>query len=96
MSEDTLIDLVASINQQWSVLSVRPQPTDYLTALDRIASDSQPAEKPTQQVVLSLGSNIGNFAPDEAINFYQNLSSRLRPGDLVLTGFDLQKHPAII
>ena len=47
-------------------------------------------------MVLFLGSNIGNFSPEDALAFYRQNHHQLHPGDLLLTGFDLQKHPAII
>ena len=69
------------------------QPLNTLKRLgDRAAADGSN----TRLVVLFLGSNIGNFSPVEAVDFYRQIARHLQPGDLVLTGFDLQKHPAII
>ncbi|MEM9931777.1 MAG: L-histidine N(alpha)-methyltransferase, partial [Bacteroidota bacterium] len=42
------------------------------------------------------GGNIGNFTQEDAKQFLQHLRSFLRPGDYLLTGFDLKKDPAII
>jgi L-histidine Nalpha-methyltransferase len=91
ISADALDGLVGDISQQWPDLQLRPRHDDYFNALDQLSEESD-----ARRVVLFLGSNIGNFTPDEAIDFYQQLHDRLQPGDLVLTGFDLQKHPAII
>ena len=91
ISADALDGLVADVRQQWPDLRLRPHHNDYLTALEQLSEESD-----ARRVVLFLGSNIGNFAPDEAVDFYRQLHDRLQPGDLVLTGFDLQKHPAII
>ena len=91
ISVDALDGLVADISQQWPALRVQPRHDDYFNALQQLSEASD-----ARRVVLFLGSNIGNFTPDEAVGFYQQLYDRLRPGDLVLTGFDLQKHPAII
>ncbi|MEJ5961691.1 L-histidine N(alpha)-methyltransferase [Pedobacter immunditicola] len=49
-----------------------------------------------KKVILFLGGNIGNFEVTEANAFCRQLKSYLQPGDLVLIGFDLKKHPAII
>jgi len=49
-----------------------------------------------KKVILFLGGNIGNFEVSEANAFCRQLKSYLQPGDLVLIGFDLKKHPAII
>lgn len=48
------------------------------------------------KVVLCMGGNIGNFTPAAARKFCRQLRSCLQPGDLLLTGFDLKKHPQII
>ncbi len=42
-------------------------------------------------LVLFLGSTIGNLSPDEARIFMQDLRKALHPGDYVLVGFDLKK-----
>jgi L-histidine Nalpha-methyltransferase len=91
ISADALAELVADLQQRWPDLPIAPQPTDYFQALDQLAAVSE-----ARRVVLFLGSNVGNFTPAESLDFYRRLHSHLRPGDLVLTGFDLQKHPAII
>jgi len=49
-----------------------------------------------KKVILFLGGNIGNFEVAEANVFCRQLKSYLQPGDLVLIGFDLKKHPRII
>lgn len=91
ISADALDGLVADVSQQWPDLRIYPRHSDYFKALEQLSEESD-----ARRVVLFLGSNIGNFSPDEAIDFYRQLHDRLQPGDLVLTGFDLQKHPAII
>jgi L-histidine N-alpha-methyltransferase len=48
------------------------------------------------KLVLCMGGNIGNFTPAETKKFCRQLRSYLQPGDIVLTGFDLKKHPQII
>ncbi|QJD78426.1 L-histidine N(alpha)-methyltransferase [Spirosoma rhododendri] len=91
ISADALDGLVADVRSQWPNLRLNPRHDDYFNALEQLSEESD-----SRRVVLFLGSNIGNFAPDEAVDFYRQLHDRLHPGDLVLTGIDLQKHPAII
>ena len=91
ISLDALDELVADVSQKWPDLRLNPRHDDYFNALEQLSVESS-----ARRVVLFLGSNIGNFSPDEAVDFYQQLHDRLQPGDLVLTGFDLQKHPAVI
>ncbi len=91
ISADALAGLTADIGRQWPDLHLTPLHTDYFRALEQLSAESS-----ARRVILFLGSNVGNFTPDEAADFYRQLHVRLRPGDLVLTGFDLQKHPAVI
>ena len=47
-------------------------------------------------LALFLGSNIGNFEPDDARELLTLLAAALRPGDGFLLGFDLKKDPTIL
>ncbi len=96
ISETALSELTDDLHQQLPTLLVNPQHGDYTEALARIVQRTHGGPETPRLVVLFLGSNIGNFTPDAAQAFYAQLSALLRPGDLLLTGFDLQKHPAII
>ncbi len=91
ISVDALNGLVADVRRSWPSLRLNARHDDYFNALAQLSEESD-----SRRVVLFLGSNIGNFTPDEAVDFYRQLHHRLRPGDLVLTGIDLQKHPAVI
>lgn len=46
-----------------------------------------------RKLVLFLGSNIGNFSPEEAEHFLFAVNQNLKPGDLLLIGFDVKKNP---
>lgn len=46
-----------------------------------------------RKLVLFLGSNIGNFSKQEAVDFLIEFNQCLVPGDTVLIGFDLKKNP---
>ncbi|MVM35910.1 L-histidine N(alpha)-methyltransferase [Spirosoma sp. HMF4905] len=91
ISVDALDELVIDLRQKWPDLRLNPRHDDYFNALEQLSEESN-----ARRVVLFLGSNIGNFTPEDALDFYRQLHDRLQPGDLVLTGFDLQKHPAVI
>lgn len=62
---------------------------EYLDGLRWISGPS--LDSKTTNLVLFLGSNIGNFSPREARGFMYNLWNVLNPGDYVLIGFDLKK-----
>jgi dimethylhistidine N-methyltransferase len=68
--------------------TVTPIHASYLDGLARIAAEGGPPF-----LVLFLGGSIGNFDAIEAREFLLQVRSRLRVGDLLLTGFDLVKEP---
>lgn len=80
------------IHRRWPRLPFAPLRGDYFDALQRLGKrqDVRP------RLVLFPGGNIGNFLPGEALEFLSRLRQFLRPGDLLLTGFDLRKDPAVI
>ena len=96
ISKAALDGLVADIAHQWPQMAISPQHDDYFNTLKRLGDRAAAEGNHTRTVVLFLGSNIGNFSPAEAVAFYRQIGQHLHPGDLVLTGFDLQKHPAVI
>ena len=91
ISGNVLEELSGSLSARWPELDVAPIENDYFRALE-----AMPSEAGVKKVVLFLGSNIGNFSPDQANDFYQRLRERLNPGDLVVTGIDLMKDPEVI
>jgi L-histidine Nalpha-methyltransferase len=64
---------------------------EYFDMLDELKGMSN-----RNKVVLFLGSNVGNILLENTVDFFTALRSHLSPGDVVLTGFDLKKDPAII
>jgi L-histidine Nalpha-methyltransferase len=68
--------------------TIVPLEENYLDGLERVAGLRCPGEV---LVVLFLGSTIGNFEPDAAIDFLAEVRSRLMPGDALLLGTDLVK-----
>jgi dimethylhistidine N-methyltransferase len=51
---------------------------------------------PNKKLLLFLGSSIGNFEPDEAINFLRIIRNTMDRQDILLIGFDLQKNTKTI
>jgi uncharacterized SAM-dependent methyltransferase len=49
-----------------------------------------------RKIVLFMGANIGNMSIQQATQFCRQLHDHMRPGDLLLIGFDLKKHPRTI
>ncbi len=67
-------------------LRIEAYAADYFQALSALP---QLGQNPV--LVLFLGSNIGNFEPDDARNFLRAIRRVLRPQDLLLLGADLKK-----
>jgi L-histidine Nalpha-methyltransferase len=49
-----------------------------------------------RKFVLFMGANIGNFSPEDAQLFVNQISRQLNQGDYLMVGFDLKKSPRII
>jgi L-histidine N-alpha-methyltransferase len=64
---------------------------DYLTGLTRLSRNGA-----RRRLALFLGSNIGNFEPDEARATLRALRAVLEPGDSFLLGADLKKDAAVL
>ncbi|MFT5998454.1 MAG: L-histidine N-alpha-methyltransferase [Neolewinella sp.] len=92
ISANAIKILGAMVAVQWPNLPFAPINDDYFAALDRLGSSN----KETRRLVLFPGANIGNFTQPEAGGFLRHLKKFLRPGDLLLTGFDLKKDPDAI
>jgi L-histidine N-alpha-methyltransferase len=68
-------------------VTVEPQVADYTREL-RLAPCA-PGEK---RLVLFIGSSIGNFLPEDALQLLNRLHAALEPGDGLLIGVDLAPH----
>src|ERR1019366_705380 len=90
------IDLSASAlarcAQELSPLGAGMRPgVSYLDGLRRGAAFPAPGQR---LLVLYLGSTIGNFEPQAAIDFVESIRQELAPGDALLLGTDLVKPTA--
>jgi L-histidine Nalpha-methyltransferase len=65
---------------------------DSVDTLDYIASN-WPERR---MVALFLGSSIGNYSREDALDFLSALHNSLKPGDMLLAGLDLKKDPEIL
>lgn len=91
ISGNALDLLQEDMEDEFPSLQIETVRGEYLNALSRSLFDDDQAS-----FVLFLGSSIGNFSTDETEGFFEALSEALKPGDYLLTGWDLQKNPHTI
>lgn len=91
ISADVLKQLEVDVAKRWPKLEYKQMAGDYFAMLGQLEHRSQ-----ARKVILFLGSNIGNLTPDEASHFVRKIQEHMAPGDLLITGFDLKKDPAVI
>ena len=71
-------------------LKIKPLIGNYFTTIDNLSTLNNPS------LFLFLGGNIGNYPDHEADQLLQRFGEHMKFGDKLLTGFDLQKSPALI
>ena len=90
ISKHVLDELSDSLKEELPNLSVKAMEGEYFEALKKLKKSE------ARNVVLFLGSNIGNFSHDQASVFLEGLKKCLKKNDLVMIGFDLKKDPDAI
>ena len=69
-------------------VTVEPQVADFTQEL-RLT----PCADDEKRLVMFIGSSIGNFLPEDALNLLSNLHAALKPGDALLLGVDVAPSP---
>jgi len=90
ISEGAVKNLVIALESKFSQsgMSVMGLAADYFDGLRTMSQQSN-----RRNLVLFLGSTIGNMELPSAQQFVQKLRESLGVGDYVMIGFDLMKHP---
>jgi L-histidine N-alpha-methyltransferase len=78
--------LIGGLDRHLPELSIEGLVADYCDGLEWLSTMNG-----DRNVVLFLGSSIGNFSHDEAREFLHSLWNALEDGDYLLIGFDLKK-----
>ena len=86
ISEGAMKDLIDDLGSEFPKVEIGGLVSDYFNGLKWLNNRSQ-----RRNVVLFLGSSIGNFTRSDSRVFLRNVWSCLKHGDLLLTGFDLKK-----
>lgn len=92
LSSSALAELGDLVKLRWPRLEYKPIQADYFEALDRLGGRGNRQRR----LVLFPGANVGNFTPADAVAMLTKIRGFLTPGDLLLTGFDLKKDPAVV
>ena len=91
ISENILAELAISLRGMFPPLKFHPLNYEYFEALKQLNKLSD-----RKNVILFLGSNIGNFHFEEAEVFIKELADNSKRNDMLLIGVDLKKDPNII
>jgi L-histidine Nalpha-methyltransferase len=86
ISATALEESSRSLLVDYPKLRIKAYAAEYFQALDNL-----PALGPKPALLLFLGSNIGNFECEEALEFLRAIRRALRPEDALLLGADLKK-----
>lgn len=88
----SIVDLVAKLRRTIrGEFLVRGIVAEYQDAFDVLRD-----HEPMRNLVLFLGSSIGNFNHAQARHFLRGLRTSLAAGDRALIGFDLKKDPRVL
>jgi L-histidine N-alpha-methyltransferase len=90
VSPAALQEAVAGMKGRFPGLVVSPIVADFSQRLPGLST------LPGKKLVLFIGSTIGNFEPQGAVRFLQNVRQSLAPGDALLLGLDLIKDADIL
>ena len=92
ISAGTLEESARDLLNAYTGLRVAAYAGDYAGAIEELRDEPREG----MRLTLFLGSNIGNFACDEAGEFLRGIRSTLQCGDALLLGADLKKDPAVL
>ncbi len=91
ISADAIYQLQNRFEKDYPELEINGKIKDYETGLSELKDDPS-----TQNVILFLGSTIGNFEQKDAVDFLKMIQKNMNDEDVLLIGFDLVKDPEII
>jgi len=83
--------LSARFKEKFPELRISPHTGDYFKVLGSLKNGSD-----RRKILMFLGSNIGNFQRDQAVDFFRQLRGVMNPNDRLFIGFDMQKDPRVI
>ncbi len=91
ISRKMLLESSRSLLESYEDLEIIPVAAEYDEGLRQL---DRHVEEP--KLILWLGSSIGNFNQNDAVDFLNNIVKNLSPDDSILIGFDLQKEKDVL
>ncbi|WP_066221735.1 L-histidine N(alpha)-methyltransferase [Formosa haliotis] len=90
ISGEAINMLAEKLKSRLPDLSIKPQVGDYFEILKEMSAETIP------NLLLFLGSNIGNYLKADALDLLALFHKNMNVGDKLLIGFDLKKNPITI
>ena len=91
ISAEALNFLTKKFRKQFPALNLQTEQDDYFKTLETFSKKSD-----KKKIILFLGSNIGNFSEQQALEFFKELRNVMNERDFLFIGFDLHKNPKTI
>lgn len=91
ISSEALNFLTKKFNNEFPNLNIQTEQGDYFKTLETFQE-----KRERRKIILFLGSNIGNFKEQQALEFFKHLHQVMNKEDLIFIGFDLHKNPKTI
>lgn len=91
ISQNALDQLERSLEEELPQVSVHTRQGTYFKSLEAINSDNG-----AKNIILFLGSNIGNLLHPQAIAFLKHVQDLMQEDDLFFVGFDQKKNPQTV
>ena len=88
--EEVLLDSSSKLSEEYEWLNLRPLLGDYHAGLGNLP------DIPGRRLFVFLGSTIGNFEKQEAIDFISEINRVMRHGDFLLLGVDRVKESKVL
>ena len=97
VSQEILLKTTHDLNREFTRLDTFGIAADYSEGIREACNISaRNVTMPEKKFVLFLGSTIGNFEYQEAVEFLISLRESMQAGDFLLLGFDLQKDVKVL
>ncbi|WP_299777894.1 L-histidine N(alpha)-methyltransferase [uncultured Formosa sp.] len=90
ISQEAISMLCKKLKERLPGLHIQPQVGDYFEILKGMSTETIP------NLLLFLGSNIGNYLRADAADLLRLFNDNMNVGDKLLIGFDLKKNPLTI